>query len=156
MAISKRLKWYLEQHGLDYELVHHARSRSSLGSARAAGVPPGKLAKCVLLEDERGYLLAVLPASCQLDLSEIEEQLHRKLELASEAELGDVFLDCEIGAVPAAGPVYGVPTLVDDSLLRMPDVYLEGGDHEELVHLNGPVFRELVTASLHGRFSRPH
>ena len=156
MAIAKRLKWYLDANGLEYEVVHHDHSTTSLESARAAHVPAGKLAKCVLLEDERGYLLAVLPASCHLDFAEIEEQLARRLELASEAELADVFGDCEPGAVPAAGPVYGIPTLVDDSLLRMPDVYLEGGDHEELVHLSGPAFRKLLAESLHGRFSRPH
>jgi len=155
MAIAKRLQWYLQQHGLDYDLVPHAHSSSSLESARAARIPAGKLAKCVLLEDERGYLLAILPASCQLDLDEVEEQLHRSLGLASEAEVGELFGDCEVGAVPAAGPVYGVPTLVEDSLLRMPDVYVEAGDHEELVHLSGPAFRQLVAQSLHGRFSHP-
>jgi Ala-tRNA(Pro) deacylase len=156
MTIAKRLQWYLEQHGLDYELVPHAHSSTSLESARAARIPAGKLAKCVLLEDERGYLLAVLPASCQLDLTEVEERVKRTLDLASEAEVGDLFHDCEMGAVPPAGPVYGVPTLVEESLLRMPDLYLEAGDHEELVHLSGPAFRQLVAQSLHGRFSHPH
>jgi len=156
MAIAKRLKWYLDQHGLCYELVRHAHSSTSLETAREAHIPSGRLAKCVLLEDERGYLLAILPASCKLDLSEVEGQIHRKLELASEAEVGERFGDCELGAVPPAGAVYGIPTLVEDSLLRMPDVYLEGGDHEELVHISGSAFRALLARSLHGRFSRPN
>lgn len=156
MAIAKRLQWFLDQKGLDYERVRHERSSNSLESARAARVPAGKLAKCVLLEDERGYLLAILPASCQLDLSELEQQLHRRLSLATENELAELFRDCELGAVPAAGAAYGIPTLVDESLLRMPDVYLEGGDHEELVHLSGEAFRGIVGPSLHGRFARPH
>jgi len=155
MAIAKRLERYLEDHGLGYERVHHARSATSLESARAAHVPAGKLAKCVLLHDDRGYLLAVLPASCHLELSEVVRQTQRRLALATEAELGRVFRDCELGAVPAAGHAYGIPTLVDESLLRMPDVYVESGDHEELLHVSGPAFRELVAASLHGRFSRP-
>jgi len=155
MAIAKRLQWYLEQHGVDYDLVPHAHSSCSLESARAARIPAGRLAKCVLLGDERGYLLAILPASCQLDLAEIEEQLHRSLGIASEAEVGELFRDCEVGAVPVAGPVYGVPSLVEDSLLRMPDVYVEAGDHEELVHLTGPAFRQLVAQAQHGRFSHP-
>lgn len=155
MTIAKRLQWYLEQHGLDYEMVQHARSSTSLESARAARIPAGKLAKCVLLEDERGYLLAVLPASCQVDFDEVEDRVKRALGLASEAEVGELFDDCEVGAVPPAGPVYGVPTLVEDSLLRMPDVYLESGDHEGLVHVSGPAFRQLVAQSLHGRFSHP-
>jgi Ala-tRNA(Pro) deacylase len=155
MAIARRLQWYLDQLALSYELVRHAHTETALDSARAAHIPSGKLAKCVLLEDERGYLLAILPASCRLDLDEIEGQVHRKLELASESEVGELFGDCEVGALPATGGVYNVPTLVDDSLLRLPDVYFEGGDHEELVHLSGTAFRALLAQSRHGRICRP-
>lgn len=154
MAIARRLQWHLDRHALCYEQVRHPHSTSSLESARAARIPAGRLAKCVLLADERGYLLAVLPASCRIDLDELAGLLHRRLELASETEVGELFADCELGAVPAVGP-YGIPTLVDDSLLRLPDVYLEGGDHEALVHLSGSAFRALLARSRHGRFSRP-
>jgi len=108
MAIARRLKWYLDSHGLDYELVHHPHSATSLETAEAAALPEGRLAKSVLLEDERGYLLAVLPASCRVELGAIRQQLRRRMELASEAELGDLFRDCELGAVPAAGAAYGI------------------------------------------------
>ena len=100
MSIAPRLKWYLESHHVDYELVHHRHSASSMESARTAGVPSGRLAKCVLLEDERGYVMAIIPASCRLELAEVERELDRHLELASEAELGEIFAGCELGAVP--------------------------------------------------------
>ena len=156
MAIATRLKWYLDSHGLDYEVVHHAHSANSAESARAAHLPQGLVAKCVLLEDERGYLLAIVPASCRVILSEVQQQLNRHMELATEPELGELFRDCEVGAVPAAGAAYGIPTLVDNSLLRLPEIYFEAGDHEDLVHLRAPAFRELLSGSLQGRFSRPH
>jgi len=156
MAMSARLKWYLDSRHVDYEVVPHLHSSSSEGSARAAGLPTGKVAKCVLLEDERGYLLALIPASCRLSLSAIKNQLHRPLELASEEELEAIFPDCEIGAVPPIGEAYNIPMLVDDSLLRLPDVYLEGGDHEELVHVTGDSFHVLTGDSAHGRISKPH
>lgn len=154
--IASRIKWYLDAHGICYEVVHHEHVESSLESARAAHVPVGRVAKCVLLEDEHGYLLAILPASCRLSLGRVREQLRRRLELASEAELGLLFGDCEIGAVPALGAAYGIPTLIDDSLLRMPDVYFEAGDHEDLVHLSGSAFRALLGDAKHGRFCQPH
>lgn len=154
--IATRLKWYLDAHGICYEVVHHAHDDTSLGCARAAHVPCGRVAKCILLEDERGYLLAILPASCRLELPRIRGQLRRQLELASEAELGLLFGDCEIGAVPPFGDAYGIPTLLDDSLLRLPDVYFEAGDHEDFVHLSGSAFGALLARGQHGRFSRPH
>jgi Ala-tRNA(Pro) deacylase len=154
--IATRLKWYLDVHRICYEVVHHEHVNTSRGCARAARLPEGRVAKCVLLEDERGYLLAILPASRRVDLTRIRRQLKRPLALASESELGLVFGDCEVGAVPALGRAYGIPTLVDDSLLRMPDLYFEAGDHEDLVHLSGSAFRALLGNALHGRIGRPH
>ncbi len=156
MSIAARLKWYLESHGVDYELVHHDHATRSLETARAAHLPGGRVAKCVLLEDERGYVMVVIPASCRVDLREIRQQLHRRLELASEPELGPLFRDCELGAVPPMGSAYGIPTVVDDSVLRLPDLYFEAGDHEELVHVSGEAFRTLLADAPHGRFARPN
>ncbi len=156
MTIARRLKWYLDVQGVDYELVHHAHATSSSGSARAAKLPGGKVAKSVVLEDERGYVLALVPASCRVLLDEIRQQLDRDLQLASETELRELFSDCEVGAVPAVGAPYNVPTVIDDSLLRLPDLYFEAGDHRELVHMSGPAFRDLFAGVQHGRFCKPH
>lgn len=155
MALANRLKWYLDSQGIEYEVLHHAHSSSSLDSGRKAHLPTGRIAKCVLLEDEYGYLLAVLPAPCHISFRAIAQLMHRRLELASESELSWIFGDCEVGAVPAAGEPYNLPMLVDESLLRMPDLYIEGGDHEDLVHLRVDAFRKLVGNAKHGRIGYP-
>ncbi len=153
MSIASRIKWYLDSRGISYECVHHARTGTSLASAREAHVPADDLAKCVLLEDERGYVLAILPASRRLDLHKIERYFHRRLELASEAELRDIFRDCEVGAVPALGMAYNVPTLLDDHLLGLSHLFFEAGDHEDLVHLSGLAFRALLADTQHGEIT---
>lgn len=154
MAIAARLKWFLDSRGVHYDLVPHPPTSTSLGAAEAAHVPGDRVAKSVLLEDERGYLVAVLPASHRIRIRELTEQLERSLELASEPELGELFRDCEPGAVPPVGAAYGLPTVVDDSLLNAPEVYFEAGDHEDLVHLSGVEFLSLLAGARHGRFSR--
>lgn len=153
MSISKRLGWYLDQHGVEYRLLSHPHSHSSKETASLAHIPEEKLAKSVLLEDERGYIIAVIPASNRLALKELAEQLDRELELASEVELGQVFSGCEIGAVPAVGEAFGIPTILDDSLLDESEVYFESGDHKELVHINSSEFGRLFATAKHGRFS---
>lgn len=155
MAIATTLKCFLDSRGVHYELIPHAHSSTSLESARSARVPGDRVAKCVLLEDEHGYLMAVLPASHRIRLRELTEQLERNLELASEPELEQLFRDCEPGAVPPIGAAYGLPSVVDDSLLNAPDVYFEAGDHEDLVHLSGVEFLSLLAGARYGRFSRP-
>ena len=144
MAIAQRLKWYLDHHGVTYEVIPHRRTESSLETARAAHVDERHLVKCVLLEDERGYLLAVLPAASRVSLEDVREHFERPLELATEAELGDIFDDCQVGAIPPVGRAYGIPTVIDTSLLHLEDVYFEAGEHEDLVHLDGAEFARLM------------
>lgn len=156
MSLASRVHWYLDHHHIDYEVVHHEPARSPLEAGLKAHIPPGRVAKCVLLEDERGYMLAVIPAACHLSFDAIAQLLDRRLELATEPELDLIFSDCELGAVPAMGAAYNIPMLVDDSLMRMPDVYFEGGDHEDLVHVAADAFHTLVGTSKHGRIGRPN
>jgi len=156
MTIARRLKWVLDTHRVDYQIVQHAHSQTSAESARSAHVPSGRVAKCVLTEDERGYVLAIVPASCRVSLEALDQTLGRSLELASEAELEDIYQDCERGAVPPIGATHEVPLAIDDSLLRLPDLYFEAGDHEGLVHVTAQAFRDLVGKTSHGRFATVH
>ena len=154
MAIARRLKWYLDAQGVDYEVLPHPHSSTSEETARLAHIPADSLAKPVLLEDELGYLMAIVPASRLVDLEGLSEQLHRDLELASETELSELFHDCERGATPPLGGPYRVPTVYDDSLAALNDVYFEAGDHEDVVHMRGADFLSLLQGSRHGSFSR--
>jgi Ala-tRNA(Pro) deacylase len=157
MGMAARLRSFLDSQGIRYEVLPHPHTSTSLETARAARVPGERIAKSVVLEDEQGYLMAILPASCRVSLDALERQLHRKLELASEAELVGLFQDCEIGAVPPVADPYGMSAVIDERLWNLSDVYFEAGDHEDLVHLSGEAFQEIQVHAHHGRFSRdPH
>jgi Ala-tRNA(Pro) deacylase len=153
MGIAKRLKNYLEQQGVDYEVLTHHRTTSSLAAAQAANVPAGSLAKPVILEDDQGYVMAVLPANCRLELGSLHLLLHRRLGLATEQEVADLFQDCELGAIPPVGEAYGLEVVVDDSLARQSDIYFEGGDHRALLHVRHAALAELLPGARHGRIS---
>jgi len=155
MAIAPRVKWYLDVHRVGYEVIMHPYTETSRETAEIAGVPKRKLAKGVLLEDERGYVMPVLPASARLDLDALNRFLGRNLRMSSTDDLACLFFDCEDGALPPMGAAYGIPTIIDDSLLDMGDVYFEGGDHVDLVHMGCDEFFSLVPDSLHAPFSRP-
>ena len=75
--IATRLRWYLDQSGLPYEVLPHPHSGSSLETAREAHLRPEKLVKPVLLEDERGYVMAVVPASTRVNLRSLRRQTNR-------------------------------------------------------------------------------
>jgi len=154
MAVAMTLQDYLDRWGIEYDVVPHPHTSSSLETAEAAHVPGDQLAKCVVTEDYRGYLMVVVPASHEVEFSMLDEALNRRLELATEAELADIFTDCELGAIPPLGEAYGIDVAIDNQLVACDDVYFEAGDHVDLIHLRGDDFRDLMAGAEHGQYSR--
>jgi Ala-tRNA(Pro) deacylase len=126
-----------------------------LQSADANRIPPDRIAKAVVLKGGDGLMLAVLPASRQIQFGELRRQLGQHVDIANEEQIETLFLDCESGAVPALGAAYGLKVIVDDSLAHQSEIYIEGGDHSSLVHLSGPTFRELMSDARHAGFAGP-
>ena len=155
MAIAITLQHYLERLGVDYEIIPHPYADTGLDTADRAHVPPDKLAKSVILEDEGGYLMAVCPASRRIKLGELYREINRRLEFADEAELADMLGDCALGAVPPVGELYGVDVVVDLDLFMQPDIYFEAGDHVDLVHVSAENFQKLMTNAEHATFTKP-
>ena len=156
MSIPTILANYLQQSGAHYEVCAHAHSRTSAETARLAHVPERLLAKSVLLEDSDGCVMAVVPADSRVRVSALARLLGRTaLRLSDEATVKKLFTDCDPGAVPPFGMAYGIETAVDDELLaRNPDVYVESGDHEQLLHMSRGQFTQLMAHARHGHFSR--
>jgi Ala-tRNA(Pro) deacylase len=144
MAIANTLKSYLDEHHVEYDMVQHAHSETALEAAHSAHVPSHQVAKAVVLEDEKGYVVSVLPSTNRLDLEWVNETLGRHLVMAQESELPGLFRDCELGAVPALSTAYGLEVIWDDQLKSVSDIYIEAGDHENLIHLRGKAFRKLM------------
>ena len=155
MAIAITLQEYLDKSGIDYDVLPHALTETSIDTAQTTHIPPEQIAKSVILEDEDGYLMAVIPASHHIELGQLSRQLERRLGLATEDELAGLFSDCDLGAIPPIGEAYHMDVVMDDSLERCPDVYFEAGDHTDLVHVRGPAFQQLMQHANHGHFCRP-
>ena len=145
MSLAKTVNYALALTRVDYDILRHHHSNTSMAAARSAHVEPSSLAKAVVLKDQIGPLLAVIPASEQLDLERLRQLLRRPtLDFIPEDQLDQLFYDCDKGAIPPLGPDYRVPTVVDMRLRDLSDVYFEAGDHEDLVHVDQTSFRTLM------------
>lgn len=153
MAISITIQNYLEGLGVNYFPLAHDHTVTSSMTAEASHVQGSRLVKAVIIKDDDGYMMALLPASHHLRLSELQDLLGREVELADEEEFTALFDDCDIGAVPALGMAYGLDVIVEDSLAKNGDLFFEGGDHETLVHMQAEAFEGLVADAPHGHFS---
>lgn len=156
MAISRSLQAYLKEHGVKYRTVRHPRTGSSMESAEQSHVPGGALAKGVMTREGDDYLMLVLPSDYHVDLDSLSDRLGKSLVLATEEELSAKFPDCERGAIPPLGYVFGIRTLWDPSSTLGEDeqVYFEAGDHEHLIQVSGEQFHELMASAERSQFSR--
>jgi Ala-tRNA(Pro) deacylase len=153
MSIAPTLQRYLATNNIQYDVIAHEPTTSSTRSAEACHISGNCLAKGVVLRRDGGYMLAVLPASRHLHLTDLRDQLGDYVQMARESEIDSLFPDCAHGAIPAVGQCYGLSLLVDDSIEAAPDVYMEAGDHETLIRMSHSQFADLMAQAQHGRFS---
>jgi Ala-tRNA(Pro) deacylase len=152
MSIAARVKWFLDVNRVPYEIVARPGADPTETGGSPA-VPPEKIVRAVLLEDESGYLMPVLPAGRQLNLEKLRRDLERDLKPAASTDAHSLFFDCQGEAIPAAGAAYGIQTIVDDELVGVGDIYFQGGDSQDLVHMQSDTFFELIAEGKHSHFS---
>lgn len=153
MPMTTTLRDYLDSRQVAYDEVTHSREVSASRIAEKSHVPGNRVAKAVLIKGDTGFRVMLVPSDSVVDLGGISHQFHERLGLATESEIREIFSDCDPGAVPALGQAYGMRVCYDDALANQPDVYLEAGDHQTLVHMNGNDFCRLMEGAEHGRFS---
>ncbi|MPZ37650.1 MAG: hypothetical protein GEU95_06230 [Rhizobiales bacterium] len=152
MAIAPTLQKYLDRNVV-YDVITHEPTVTSGRTAQACHVSGDQLAKAIVLRRNGNYLLAVVPASHHIRVTDLKSQLGDDVDLADEKELKRLFPDCVPGAVPAVGQCYDLDVIIDDSIQQPADVYLEGGDHMTLIHLTQAEFARLMADARHFRFS---
>ena len=152
MSIAPILQKHLDRN-VTYDVLTHDPTMSSTRTAQACHVSGERLAKAIVLRHDGRYLLAVLPATHHVRLADLKTQIGDDVDLADEDEIKRLFPDCAPGAVPPIGEAYELDVIVDDSIQAQPDVYLEGGDHTTLVHMDQAQFARLMAEARHGRFS---
>jgi Ala-tRNA(Pro) deacylase len=135
MAIGERLRQLLGSEFVKYHVVAHRAEFDAQRAAASAHLPGREVAKVVVLRDAGGeFLMVVVPSLARLDLGEVSRATgYQGLQLATEREFGPLFPDCEVGAMPPFGILYGLPTYVDGCFRSAPEIYFPGGTHHELV-----------------------
>lgn len=146
MAVNDRLERYLAQERALYETLPHREAFTARQVAAESHVPERQLAKVLALEEEgNGYLLVVLPAGCRLDLNALRHAAGRhRLSLVQEDEMERLFPDCEPGAMPPFGLLYGMPVYLDACLSQAPAIVFQAGNHHEVVRMAYPDYARLA------------
>ncbi len=143
--MERKLKALLESEGVKYEILQHAPTFTAMETAHATHVAGKELAKSVIVRIDGVLSMAVVPATHWADLEKIELLTGADLvSLAEEHEFEDLFPDCEPGAMPPFGELYGLDVYVHDALTNDKMIAFNAGSHTELVQMSYFDFERLV------------
>ena len=144
MPLNK-LRMFLDSHQVKYVVISHSKAFTAQGIAAVSHISGKELAKTVIVKLDGALGMAVLPASFQVDLLALKKAVGvRTADLASEREFKQHFPDCETGAMPPFGNLYGIPVYVDETLTRDKEIAFNAGSHYELIKLAYADFEQLV------------
>ncbi len=144
-----KLKEFLDAQGVSYQVVPHPTTYTAQLTAASAHVPPEALAKTVMVNVDGKLAMAVLPAALRVDLVALHTSLGAgSVRLAGELEFKEQFPDCDAGAMPPFGHLYGMKVYVDEALTGSAEIAFNAGTHTELVRMAYADFTRLAQPSV--------
>ncbi len=140
----QRMKEFLDKNGIHYEVITHPRAYTAAAVGRLTHIPGREVAKVVVIRVNGELSLAVIPSSRHLDVEKLRSALAAKeVLLVCEREFANTFPDCELGAMPPFGTLYGMPVYVDEELAGDDEIAFNAGSHKELVRMAYDDFEQL-------------
>ncbi|HYW47605.1 MAG TPA: YbaK/EbsC family protein [Bryobacteraceae bacterium] len=145
MPVLEKLRVFLDENHAEYTHSNHPLAFTAREVASAEHLPNREVAKSVLIFGDQGYHLIVVPANKLVDFQEVRLTLgFTHARLATEEELGQLFPDCELGAMPPFGNLYKVPVYLDSSLAVEDMIAFNAGTHRDVIHMRTADFRALA------------
>jgi Ala-tRNA(Pro) deacylase len=142
---GERVREYLDANGVDFEETEHRGVITAQEVAAVEHESGWKVAKPVMIKLGNSVAMAIVPAPVQLDLDKARAGLGiSDIEMASEDEFAPLFPDCDVGAEPIFGNVYGVPVYMDRSLLQDDYLVFRDGTHMKTLKVATSDFVRLV------------
>jgi Ala-tRNA(Pro) deacylase len=143
----QRLEEFLISRQAVCERLTHAAAVTAQEQAAVMHAPGASVAKVVIVKERDGLVMAIVPASTELDLDRLKGLIgHGDVRLATVEEIKAGVPDCAAGAIPPFGALYGLRSFVDESLLLVPEVTMPAGDPGAALRMRSAEFRRLVDA----------
>ena len=146
---ARKMREFLNKNDIRYVTIQHSPAFTAQGVAASAHVPSKEMAKIVMLDIDGKMAMAVLPASFQVNFDQLKEALNAgSISLLHENDFKDRFPDCEPGAMPPFGNLYGMPVFVAESLAEDEYIAFSAGSHHEVVLMTYADYQRLVAPSI--------
>jgi len=143
--LTNRIVQHLDQKNIAYERLNHKRDYHARQTASDCRLMPAGFAKVVGVEADGRPFLAVLPADQHVDLPRLQGLLGvDRIALLPEHSLATFFPDCEVGAIPPLGNLYGLAVYVAPALTRQEKIAFNAGTHEQAIRMKYKDFELMV------------
>jgi Ala-tRNA(Pro) deacylase len=145
MPLTERLRSFLDSQHAEYTVSVHPKAFTAREVAFAEHLPAREVAKAVVVFGDAEYHIVVIPANKLVDFQELRPAVGlSQVRLATEDELRALFPDCELGAMPPFGSIYGLGVYLDSSLVAEPEIAFNAGTHREVIHMRTAEFRRIA------------
>jgi len=145
MGVATKLKEYLDDNKVKYDVLTHEIAYTAQDTAAAAHVSGKELAKSVVVSADDRFVLAILPAPAKVDLERLKGVLKvSAIRLAQESEFSSLFPGCDRGAMPPFGNLYGMDICVDESLTRDDEIVFNACTHVDAIRMKYRDFERLA------------
>ncbi|MCZ7626984.1 MAG: deacylase [Candidatus Methylomirabilota bacterium] len=150
MTVPARVREWLDQQQVRYEIIPHREVYTAQEVAGATHIPGRAYAKVVILKGRQGLMMAVLPAMCRLDIVRMRQVVgDSAASLDPETDFAQIFTGCEPGAMPAFGNLYGIPVYCDQHLTRETTIAFPAGSHHEVIRIASKDFLRITGAQVY-------
>jgi Ala-tRNA(Pro) deacylase len=141
----KKLKEFLDNERIKYVSIIHSKAYTAQEVAASTHITGKELAKTVIVKLDGEMAMAVLPANRKIVLQDLREVTGSdQVKFASEEEFKQAFPDCETGAMPPFGNLYGMEVYAAASLGENAAIAFNAGSHTEVIKLAYKDFERLV------------
>ncbi len=145
MDMSEKLRGFLDQHHVRYSVIPHGIAYTAREIAARAHVPGREFAKTVMVNGDGKHFMVVTTSDRQVHLDRFRSALGvRHARFEKENEFRSLFPECEAGAMPPFGPLYGVEVVVDDAIFDDDEISFNAGTHRTLIRMAVADFLDLV------------
>ena len=153
MPVAVKLSQFLSRQNIFVREIHHERVNSLASAVNQARVVADVTLKSELLIDTKGVVRVVVPFPSSLDIDAVNQVMNRNFQPLTLPQSDRLFTDCETGAHPPVGAAYGMPVIVDDSLLSQDLFYIQSGCNTTLLQMDGQAFRASIAGAAKGRIA---
>lgn len=145
MAVREKLQKLFDEEKVHFEIMDHAEVYTAQETAADLHVPGSHLAKVVMVRANGGLVMLVLPADYNIDFGRLKTALGvKKVALAEEEDFAELFADCDTGAMPPFGNLYGVPVWIDEHLAAQESIIFNACTHHEAARIAYRDYERLV------------